>query len=379
MPITRIPEAASATASGQCEQTGLELRHGHSITTIPDAQLHRHRDAGLRRPVHDQRGLLRAAPSRSAPVVVGPGQLPRERHRVPRQARRTGENCLIATKAMIPLAGPVREGVGLLGSPCFEIPRTVQRDTPVRRAQRRAGTPPPHHRQDQAQPRHHRAAPAGALRAAVLGCSPSRCCPSATDGWQGWASTTGLIFADLTVLIGLFTLADRAATGFRPLRPRFCSIYQLPFWRHERYWKVPSIAFMRIFDGTPFKAASLAAARRADGPAGVRRRLRDHRAQPHQRRQRHDAHHRRACSRATRSRTASLPPTGPASGPGCTVGTGAFVHYAVTMERRLRWLEADAFADEGRVRAAGRLLARQPRPRARAARLAAACPPGHHR
>ena len=41
---------------------------------------------------------------------------------------RVGDNCLIATKAMIPLDGKVREGVGLLGSPPFEIPRTVERD-----------------------------------------------------------------------------------------------------------------------------------------------------------------------------------------------------------------------------------------------------------
>ena len=29
---------------------------------------------------------------------------------------------------MIPIDGPVRENVGLLGSPCFEIPRAVERD-----------------------------------------------------------------------------------------------------------------------------------------------------------------------------------------------------------------------------------------------------------
>src|SRR5256712_5385012 len=42
---------------------------------------------------------------------------------------RTGENCLLATKAMVPLDGKVREGVGLLGSPPFEIPRSVERDS----------------------------------------------------------------------------------------------------------------------------------------------------------------------------------------------------------------------------------------------------------
>ena len=42
---------------------------------------------------------------------------------------RTGDNCLLATKAMIPLDGKIREGVGLLGSPSFEIPRSVERDS----------------------------------------------------------------------------------------------------------------------------------------------------------------------------------------------------------------------------------------------------------
>lgn len=35
---------------------------------------------------------------------------------------RTGDNCLLATKAMISIQGPQRSDVGLLGSPCFEIP-----------------------------------------------------------------------------------------------------------------------------------------------------------------------------------------------------------------------------------------------------------------
>ena len=41
---------------------------------------------------------------------------------------KTGANCLLGTKVMIPIDGPVRENVGLLGSPCFEIPRAVERD-----------------------------------------------------------------------------------------------------------------------------------------------------------------------------------------------------------------------------------------------------------
>src|SRR5213078_2888100 len=41
---------------------------------------------------------------------------------------RTGDNVLLGTKVMVPLDGKVREGVGLLGSPPFEIPRSVERD-----------------------------------------------------------------------------------------------------------------------------------------------------------------------------------------------------------------------------------------------------------
>ncbi len=40
-----------------------------------------------------------------------------------------GANVLLGTKVMVPIDGPVREDVGLLGSPAFEIPRAVDADT----------------------------------------------------------------------------------------------------------------------------------------------------------------------------------------------------------------------------------------------------------
>src|SRR3989454_10792132 len=42
---------------------------------------------------------------------------------------RTGDNVLLGTKVLVPLDGKIREGVGLLGSPPFEIPRSVERDS----------------------------------------------------------------------------------------------------------------------------------------------------------------------------------------------------------------------------------------------------------
>src|SRR5204863_9777478 len=41
---------------------------------------------------------------------------------------RTGANVLLGTKTMIPIDGPVRENVGLLGSRAFGSPRMVDRD-----------------------------------------------------------------------------------------------------------------------------------------------------------------------------------------------------------------------------------------------------------
>ena len=44
---------------------------------------------------------------------------------------RTGTNVLFGTKTMVPIDGPVRENIGLLGSPAFEIPRKVDRDRDI--------------------------------------------------------------------------------------------------------------------------------------------------------------------------------------------------------------------------------------------------------
>ncbi len=62
--------------------------------------------------------------------------------------------------------------------------------------------------------------------------------------------TAASALLDVAFTVGYFILAERVVTGFRGLRPRFCSIYQPAFWEHERYWKVPSVAYIQIFNGT---------------------------------------------------------------------------------------------------------------------------------
>ena len=75
---------------------------------------------------------------------------------------RTGDNCLLATKVMVPIDGEVRRDVGLLGSPAFEIPRTVRARPRLRRPQDRRRAPPAAARQEPAQHGHRGAVPARA-------------------------------------------------------------------------------------------------------------------------------------------------------------------------------------------------------------------------
>lgn len=297
--------------------------------------------------VSDGLSMINADFSSSAftvrPVVVGPRNFLGNDLAFPAGAR-VGENCLIATKAMVPLAGPVREGVGLLGSPCFEIPRSVRRDKQFDEL----SAEPERHRRIAAKTRHNLVTIALHLlvRFALLTWLIAvALLPFPDRGWQGSAYSAGMIVADLAVAITVFVVADRAVTGFRPLRPQYCSIYQPPFWRHERYWKVPSVAFMRIFDGTPVKAVfwrllGVRMGRRVfdDGCAIIERSLTSVGS---------DTALNMACllqghsleDGAFKSDRISI-------GRGCTVGTGAFVHYAVTMADG-SLLEADAFAMKG--------------------------------
>jgi non-ribosomal peptide synthetase-like protein len=213
---------------------------------------------------------------------------------------RTGDNCLLATKVMIPVSGPVREGVGLLGSPCFEIPRSVRSDHQFDHL----GTQRRRRHRLRAKNRHNAvtiglhllvrwlyvagltlvallpfigAAASRALRTTARGTIVAGLLHTAVSQVQSAAvhgvtvadmlgtavlgvtvadvlATTGLLLLMLVFTVGYFVAVERAVTGFRALKPRFCSIYQPLFWRHERYWKVPSIAYIQMFSGTPFKS-----------------------------------------------------------------------------------------------------------------------------
>jgi non-ribosomal peptide synthetase-like protein len=171
----------------------------------------------------------------------------------PSQAK-TGDDCLLATKVMVPVDGDVREGVGLLGSPNFDIPRSVARDSKFDHLARGD-----EFRRRLAAKNKHNAVTIGLYLlvqwilffelivviqvAAVLYDSDDALMIALAD------------ILTLVLSVALFVLVERLSTMFRALQPRYCSIYDPHFWRHERYWKLAMQPwFLAIFNGTPFKS-----------------------------------------------------------------------------------------------------------------------------
>jgi non-ribosomal peptide synthetase-like protein len=167
---------------------------------------------------------------------------------------KTGDNCLIATKAMVPIEGEIREGIGLLGSPSFEIPRSVQRDTrfdPMRTGDALRGGIAAKNR--------HNAVTATMFLVGmwiyVYGLTLLAWTTTRLYGVQGTAVIAAASVLTLVWTTLYFVLFERAVQVFLPLRPMYCSIYDRRFWRHERYWKSAAVtAYLHAFDGTPFKS-----------------------------------------------------------------------------------------------------------------------------
>ena len=166
---------------------------------------------------------------------------------------KTGDNVLLGTKVMVPLDGKIREGVGLLGAPCFEIPRSVERDS--RFDHLRTGE---------------------ALRRGLADKNLYNLRTIGVFLFTRWAGiflfalfylaaielydvlphvVSAVLFALSIVIAGVyFTLVHRCVETLRPARPTICSIYHPDFWSAERRFKVnPAIHYLHAFDGTPFK------------------------------------------------------------------------------------------------------------------------------
>ena len=256
---------------------------------------------------------------------------------------RTGDNCLLATKVMVPIDGPIREGVGLLGSPPFEIPRSVQRDIGFdlesgdELRSRLAG-----------KNRHNLVTMALYLLVRWFYVFAVTLIASlAADLYHSWDAAVIALANVLVLLFGVayFVGVERAITRLQALRPTGCSIYDRAFWRHERFWKVPAQAYLQVFNGTPFKNAiwrllGVRIGKRVfdDGCAFVEKTFvtigDDCTLNAGSIVQCHSQE-----DGAFKSDRIAI-------GAGCTLGVGAFVHYGVTMGDGAE-LVADSFLMKG--------------------------------
>jgi non-ribosomal peptide synthetase-like protein len=186
-------------------------------------------------------------------VTIGPDNFLGNAVVYPSQGR-TGANCLLATKVMVPVDGNVREGVGLLGSPSFEIPRSVQRDIELSKS-------------EDGKERDRKLAAKNKHNLITIGLFLLA---------QWFLSflmvllffSAGILYENVDVSmfvvvlmlaqfvrIGYHVLVERASTLFHALQPQQCSIHDPYFWYHERYWKLGVLStHLAMFDGTPFKS-----------------------------------------------------------------------------------------------------------------------------
>jgi non-ribosomal peptide synthetase-like protein len=164
---------------------------------------------------------------------------------------KTGDNCLLATKVLVPLEGQVREGVGLLGAPSFEIPRSVKRDQ-----QLDVGS------EDELRQRLRAKNVYNTISIALfllwrwlLFFALTLLYLAAIDLW---ASLGALAFAlstagAIVVTVAFNVLSEQLIRPLQTLAPQGCSIYDRGFWRHERFWKLSTNTYLNIFNGTPLK------------------------------------------------------------------------------------------------------------------------------
>jgi non-ribosomal peptide synthetase-like protein len=258
---------------------------------------------------------------------------------------RTGDNCLLAIKVMIPLDGKIREGVGLLGSPSFEIPRSVERDSRY-----------DHLRTGEALRRGLAAKNRFNLRTIGL---------FLLTRWVGVLLITAIdvaafeFFYDAfahTIMAALFALSVVVAAVYyalvegcleriSPPPPAICSIYDSRFWWIERIWKLHPIHFLHIFDGTPFRTVLW----RIIGVRIGKRVFDDgvYISEPTLTSIGDECVFNHASMIQCDSQEDGTYKSGRTTlGTGCTLGVGAFVHYGVTMGDG-SVLAADSFLMKG--------------------------------
>ena len=258
---------------------------------------------------------------------------------------RTGDNCLLATKVMVPLEGKVREGVGLLGSPPFEIPRSVERDS--RYDHLRTGEELA--RGLAAKNRFNLRTMGLFLLTRWLGAFLVVLIDlAAIEFFEGVLANVlmALLFALSPVVAALYyALVEGCFEKLSPPPPAICSIYDPRFWWVERVWKLHPIGFFHLFDGTPFltllwRLIGVRMGKRVfdDGvyiSEPTLTTIGDECVLNNQ-----------SLIQCESQEDGTFKSSRTEVGAGCTIGVGAFVHYGVTMSEG-SVLAADSFLMKG--------------------------------
>ncbi len=258
---------------------------------------------------------------------------------------RTGANCLLATKVMVPLDGEVRTGVGLLGSPPFEVPRSVERDSRF-----------DHLRTGETLLRGLAAKNRFNLRTIgiflatrwlglLLMTVIDLTAISVFDGVLGNTIMAALFTLSAVVAAVYYALVERFLEAISPPPPAICSIYDPDFWWIERIWKLHPFHFFHIFNGTPFKNLIW----RLIGVRVGRRTFDDgvYISEPTLTTVGDECVlNERSKIQCDSQEDGTYKSGRSALGSGCTLGVGAFVHYGVTMGDGAA-LAADSFLMKG--------------------------------
>ena len=164
---------------------------------------------------------------------------------------KAGRNCLFASKVMVPLHGEIKEDVGLLGSPCIEIPRSSLRDQnlssiddEVRRARL-------------SRKNRVNLCSMGLLLLFNWGIVVAlivigHAIALLHAAWGDWLLALTLPAVSL-VVISCLILGERLSCGFKRMSPKICSMYDPYFWGVERYWKFTESILLVVFKGTPLR------------------------------------------------------------------------------------------------------------------------------
>jgi non-ribosomal peptide synthetase-like protein len=171
---------------------------------------------------------------------------------------RTGTNVLFGSMTMVPIDGPVRENVGLLGSPAFEIPRMVNRDRDMNASFDEQT------RVDQLRRKNAYNFVSALLFVAshwimVFAALVLLQAAFASYGRFGIFALFAGTLAITAANMAFFIVLEHTILGFKRLKPQLASIYDPYFWRHERYWKLSAFPIVTMFAGTPFRGMLLRA------------------------------------------------------------------------------------------------------------------------